>query len=806
MDKAHRFRTRAAGFFTWICIAAAPAAVTTAAGAADPSPDDLDPVTVHEAPSHAPVPLVVDGEARAVMHVAGSGGEAFAGLSRELPDAIEATTGAKLERVRDMPAADQPAIIVGDCPASRAAGIDAADIPIEGFVIKTAANRVFIVGSTKPVEHADNEGLAWGIADFLERLVGVRWYWPLAHHGRSVIKTDTLRVEPVHYTDAPAYRMRVGWPPAHRGTPFGTLRAHELYQRLRSGNSWPHQIAVHWPRVSEWYEVYGESRPEIFAIRSDGSRNRGMFCYGDPATVETFVQNIALHYKGDADGHKTSFIRGRTISVSPPDQAVQCRCADCQALLEPSQASQFATASRLMADFTRRLAEKVEKRWPEMTVLYQPYSNYTLAPDIADMPDNVEVQLCGMPGLAMYKEPEVWAEFQGNIDRWAALTTGKVQTWDYPCWPTDRTRAPYQYPGVLQKFYRHNRDKLVGSFLNGTIDTDEWVSQHITMYLWMKLLWDPEIDVDAVMKAFSERMFADAADPVHDILTILTERWEQADWPGGAFDPKVMYTHSYPKPVIERIRSLLAEAKQRVAGDALASQRFEYFHAAYPLFFAEYERVMEGKGKQQMVLRKVAEDPTVDGRLDEKAWQQAEAVELVVRRGDGEGKPAHPTKVMGVFSREGLTFAFRMAEPAPDKLVTGHGDTDQGALWLNDCVEIFLDPAGDEANELFQLIVTADLKLYHARGRNGKDTSWNPEGVKVARQVGADHWTLEVFIPLSELPGDDRLGTTQWMGQLTRHRAGHGKPGIGENQRLNFMAGRHNSSRVDFSPLIFREF
>jgi hypothetical protein len=41
---------------------------------------------------------------------------------------------------RSVPA-DQPAIVIGDCEETRRTGIDAAQLPPEGFVVKTAPPR-----------------------------------------------------------------------------------------------------------------------------------------------------------------------------------------------------------------------------------------------------------------------------------------------------------------------------------------------------------------------------------------------------------------------------------------------------------------------------------------------------------------------------------------------------------------------------------------------------------------------------------------------------------------------------------------
>ena len=109
--------------------------------------------------------------------------------------------------------------MIGDCAASRAAGIEAATIPVEGFVIKTAPNRVFLVGSTTRLPEVvdfngpyGNEGTAWAVADFLERFLAVRWYWPVNAGGRSVVQARRLEIRQPHYSDEPVFQNANAFP------------------------------------------------------------------------------------------------------------------------------------------------------------------------------------------------------------------------------------------------------------------------------------------------------------------------------------------------------------------------------------------------------------------------------------------------------------------------------------------------------------------------------------------------------------------------------------------------------------------
>ena len=146
-------------------------------------PRDLTPATWLDAPAHPPVEIVRDGQARAVVYVADpkgreepdpkSKGKSTPILKRmvdELVEVVRLSSGATLDVVAEPPAADRPAIVIGDCEEARGAGIDPAQLPVEGFVVKTAANRVYLVGSTK--EGRGNDGTARAVTDFLERIVG----------------------------------------------------------------------------------------------------------------------------------------------------------------------------------------------------------------------------------------------------------------------------------------------------------------------------------------------------------------------------------------------------------------------------------------------------------------------------------------------------------------------------------------------------------------------------------------------------------------------------------------------------------
>ena len=765
-------------------------------------PGDLCPVTLEPPPTHPPVTLVQRGRPKAaICLMTRSKSRPLRLAVKELQECIQAATGATLPVATGELKA--PAIVIGDCPAAAKAGLVDAKMPVEGFAIATTTDHVFIVGHDDPmpaVRGAASHGTAWGVLEFLERFVGVRWYWPTDRGGRSVPKTATLAVPPTRLADAPVFLKRQIWPPCQNSWNGSGQQLGPLHTKLRHNNAWPICLVVHsphWGKVPE----YVANHPEVFQRRSDGSRNTAMICYGHPKTLELYLANIARHFDEGQKAHMG--IVGDAITVSPNDAAVACTCPHCQKLWDP-KGGRYGTASRILADFVQRLAAKVKARWPGKTVIYLPYVNYTTAPEGCKFPGNVEVQLCGMPGIAQYKEPSVWAAEQANIDRWAAATGRKLQNWHYSCWPADKTKAPYQYPHVLKRFYQHNRAKLVGSFINGT--TDHWPRFHVSLYCWMKLLWNPDFDVDAAIAKYCRRMYGPAADTLRELLRVQTDGWENSRWPGGRLSPKAIYGVSYPPKTVARMRDLLAQARREAKGHAEALQHLDYVERPFQDFFQEFHTVVEGKGARPLVAQKVAENPVIDGKLDDQAWTRAPAAALVKSVKKKEVEPKYPTRLKAIWTLDGVTFGFHCAEPSPTTLVRKLKSRDDSMAWWDDNVELFLDVTGKREGEFYQLIINPNCAVADFKTQ---DPTWNVQGAKIAAFVGKDFWSVEVYLPLTAFPDAVRPGTgVEWFAQFTRHRLSDSrasKTSLREYTRLNFKFGGPSRNLADFAPVRFVE-
>ncbi|MDA0839322.1 MAG: DUF4838 domain-containing protein [Planctomycetota bacterium] len=599
-------------------LAAVSAAITAETAPPQLQTPDLTPVTFLQPVSHPPVALVRDGQPLATVYVSELTPSAnLTLLVNELVEVVTLSTGATLDVVKDPPPADRPAIIIGNGEESTKAGIDATKLPIEGFVVKTAPNRVFLVGSTRPLPPMEirnlagspyaNDGTAWAVADFLERFVGVRWYWPITTGGRSVLKQATLSIQPSHYSDQPVFRKRefYPWYGYTRGSwrsvwfdrdaptlpdsllPPGTekIEMQPLLAGLRAGNSWPYIIKVHEPQSFSREPNRWAEHADMFQREADGAPNLRMLCYSSQKALDYILEGCEKTWD---QGKSVSWVTTTCVTVSPGDYRVHCHCEPCARLFEPDRAP-YGTGSKVMALFVKRMCEAVKKRWPDKKVLYLPYWNYTECQEEIVFPDNLEVQMCTMAfGLMRQTEPR--AHMERSLRAWSKKVGGRITTWEYSHRLPEWTCAPVQYPHLVQDYYRANHEILAGSFLNGGM-IGEWSTAATTDYCWMKVLWNPDVNIDFMLDTLCDRMFGKAATACRELLRLECVRWEKAKWSEGLGDAgrvsPAVFTDTYPPEVVAKMIELRDRARREMAGDAVSEKRFAYWTWTFDAFLKE---------------------------------------------------------------------------------------------------------------------------------------------------------------------------------------------------------------------------
>lgn len=760
----------------------------------------LNRIQKAKAPEHVNLTLVRDSVSQSVVVIPEGKGEKteiYRRSADELIRYIEKATGASLELLesgKPLPAGKK-LILIGDSTLTAKYNVSSDDLPLEGFRIKTFPEGLAIVGRIPEnnlggglyvPKYSASWGVLFGVYDFLERFCGVRWYYP-DELGVYIPKIKTLSIPPCEYSNWPHFSKRSGahWAFFRDKNPMNESTGLKEYsQYFRSGDSSYLEWGAHSPIN---FALHASTVPECMEECKDGAHSKDFPCYGNPKTVDLMYDDLVNFYeKGDVtpfvspmSGRPWCAPTATRIIISPPDKPISCNCVFCQKLWRDELGS-MGSASLIMTDFVSKLAKRISDKWPEKKVVFCPYMNYTLCPEDLKLPGNVVIQMTKMYGSANSKE-EFVAEFYNNqIMKWNQACGGnKIVTYEYSCWPAESTFMPFQYPHVLQKFYQDNRNRIYGSFIDGhpsqagrRVPSDptyggEWAYSHPTFYIWYRLLWDPYFNVDAALDEYCTLMYGAAAPEMKEIITLLTDRWENVKWNEKIFDNTVkssmIYGKTMSKSEISRLESLYQKALQKIVNDSLSTQRLEFFGGAIKKCLTEANE-FNMDNRPVMLIKKVGSNPVVDGKDNDKEfWGKEKYFTKLAYSLEKAGTPS-TSMIRAVWTDDGITFAILNYEAfKPMAKCTGQ----DAGVYEDDCIEIFIQP---EKSPYFHIAANHLGGFFDERG---DDPSIHLKGLKVSSSIiksGTNsHWFCEIFIPFSEL-GINPLPNTEFSGNIIRNR------------------------------------
>ena len=267
----------------------------------------------------AAMTLVEDGRARAVIVVPGAKPSRAA---NDLRDYVEKATGRGSISSRSATWVTRAGRVAGfsSGPAMRPGGVvDLARLQPEGFVIKSDGNDLFIVGRDTTDDGIEVDGTYYGVSEFLEHFVGVRWLMP-GPLGEVIPRQPTLRVTSADIRQEPVLwhaQMRQVRTTGHReqmhkllenwGVPleewearFGEDATQPWGARQRLGS----RVSLQFGHSYDgWWDRYHEQYPDIFALQPNGTRintnNRERLCKSNPVLWELVAKEKIAELRGN---------------------------------------------------------------------------------------------------------------------------------------------------------------------------------------------------------------------------------------------------------------------------------------------------------------------------------------------------------------------------------------------------------------------------------------------------------------------------------------------------------------------------
>jgi len=442
-------------------------------------------------------------------------------------------------------------------------------------------------------------GVIYAAAELYDRL-GARWLMP-GELGACIPRLQTIRFDTLDVRGAPSFAMRfvstdAQWSLRNR---LNRVAAPELRPAFAVYPSIFHSQSRLIP-----FEEYGPTRPEFFALRQGERRwqsRSAKLCNSNGDLPKEIARNMVRMLRENAGVD--------LISLSPSDGKGYCECEECRRLDEPDVPGDQSQSRRQMILYNR-VAEELEKEFPQQRILVGAYHDYTWPPKdptirahrnlavvICHSTDYCQAHAVSDPACPLNRRyvelirawqqqtPDVFFYEYYYKERWYGLP-----------WPIVHNLARdipfYESIGVKGLYTQHSRLCCWGNFL--------------AHYVAARLLWDPTTDVAALLEEFYAKFYGAAAAPMKRWHEALEEQMASATqhFPGNLLESGQWI---FTPPLVEKLRGCVEEAR-RLADDGLVERRLERMAALteYTARFAEYFQLREKAQKLQGKERRAA--------------------------------------------------------------------------------------------------------------------------------------------------------------------------------------------------------
>jgi len=269
--------------------------------------------------------------------------------------------------------------------------------------------------------------------------------------------------------------------------------------------------------------------------------------------------------------------------------ARHCHCEWCEKNI-PFSKFDIGFATDLVWRRTAELARRIAAKFPEARVSQMSYIPYARIPT-NEIPDNVDVFVARRGPWA--EGTAIGEREKDEVRRWRDKLGRKVSLWNYPdkvdCWNLEMKDIPQLAPRAWVRYYRAVAPYVTGAFAES--ESDRWIYNYLNYYVFSRLCWNPEADVEAILAEHHRLMFGAAEKDMAEFFDTLESCWMKVvakpyDTPLGpgvvnAPTKEEMRRDIYSPKVMARLDALLDSAAAKVANGSIEARRISFFRREY---------------------------------------------------------------------------------------------------------------------------------------------------------------------------------------------------------------------------------
>ena len=275
----------------------------------------------------------------------------------------------------------------------------------------------------------------------------------------------------------------------------------------------------------------------------------------------------------------------------------------------------------------------------------------------------------------------------------------------------------------------------------------------LSNYCWAMMAFDPDQDVEALVKDFCGHVYGKGADDMYAFWSLLADGWEKLPNHVTYFANSIPATADlFLKAELEKTAAeLLASAAAKTAGDARANAQVAIDAGAFKTWQNGAKSARQGG--VELRLKEYSEDA-----YNMVQWLEAK----------GRKAPWQPTRFKVYRGKTALHILAECTEKEMDRLERGKPGVDAHD-WSLASVELFL-MCGDGASR--QIAISPCGGVWDAKDG---DAAWNSRA-KVLPAFEADKWILDIELPYDGL-GAKPTWSTVWKLMVIRNEP-TGRPDV----------------------------
>ncbi len=458
-------------------------------------------------------------------------------------------------------------------------------------------------------------GTANAVSTFIHDRLGVRWLWP-GELGTDIPRRDRIAFESFTFRFHPPiqsrrFRLTSEYGRTDRGADVAAVNY--FWENGHRVNGRSSHILPRDHAYNDWSDRYRDEHPEYFALKPDGTRDRGRdvkLCVSNPAVAEQWLNNMEQALQ------ESPMVK--SLGATPNDGGGWCVCENCRAMDHPDAPPGVLTERYVK--YWNRLARGLRERMPECKVFLDAlaYGAYKVAPIETRLEDGIAVTFVGHYPLSNEAE---WGRTQDDMRGWKAAGAKSIGYrpnmnwydggfWGMPSVAMANTHALFKTLAEMNCHVLEIDSIFMFSSTQGP--------QH---YLMARLAYDPSADGRAILRDFYTRGFGPAADDVQAYYEFLeaahAELVENPAWrisSSARFEHLELLRRIFTPERIEQARAILERARTRAEGaDPVYAERVVFVRAgleftALNMEAAGYmERVRRTKGGDREAVKHAQE-------------------------------------------------------------------------------------------------------------------------------------------------------------------------------------------------------